>query len=118
VGCSMVSPGCANRYAMRASARIAAFGGPVALKYQGLTRKTNGRPGVERRTAIVGSRARSADALGAAAHDLHQFDVRPGAREHDGGMVCPYLANDVEAQQRRAHVFQVLTKRAENPARL
>lgn len=38
-GCSLVSPGCTNCYAMRMAARLEAMGQP---KYVGLTRKVNG----------------------------------------------------------------------------
>lgn len=40
-GCSIVSPGCTNCYAMRMAHRLEAMGHP---KYQGLTRKSGGRP--------------------------------------------------------------------------
>lgn len=40
VGCSIVSPGCTNCYAMRMAARLEAMG---VQKYAGLTRKTGGR---------------------------------------------------------------------------
>jgi protein gp37 len=39
-GCTIISPGCTNCYAMRMAPRLAAFG---QQKYQGLTRKTGGR---------------------------------------------------------------------------
>jgi protein gp37 len=39
-GCTVVSPGCTNCYAMRLAARLEAMGTP---KYQGLTRRTGGR---------------------------------------------------------------------------
>lgn len=39
-GCSLVSPGCTNCYAMRMAARLEAMGQP---KYAGLTKKVNGR---------------------------------------------------------------------------
>ena len=40
VGCSIVSPGCTNCYAMRMAARLDAMG---MRKYRGLTRKSGGR---------------------------------------------------------------------------
>src|SRR5271154_203051 len=40
VGCSMVSPGCTNCYAMRMAARLQAMGAP---SYRGVTRKSGGR---------------------------------------------------------------------------
>ncbi len=39
-GCTVLSPGCTNCYAMRMAARLEAMGMP---KYQGLTRKSGGR---------------------------------------------------------------------------
>lgn len=39
-GCSMVSPGCQNCYAMRLAARLQAMG---MMKYEGTTRKSGGR---------------------------------------------------------------------------
>lgn len=39
-GCTILSPGCTNCYAMRLAARLEAMGQP---KYRGLTRKTGGR---------------------------------------------------------------------------
>jgi protein gp37 len=40
-GCSIISPGCTNCYAMRMAERLSAMGQP---KYQGLTRRSAGRP--------------------------------------------------------------------------
>lgn len=40
-GCSILSPGCTNCYAMRMSSRLESMGQP---KYSGLTRKSGGRP--------------------------------------------------------------------------
>ena len=40
-GCSLVSPGCTNCYAMRMAARLEAMGN---AKYQGTTRRSGGRP--------------------------------------------------------------------------
>jgi protein gp37 len=39
-GCTILSPGCTNCYAMRLAARLEAMGMP---KYAGLTRKSGGR---------------------------------------------------------------------------
>ena len=39
-GCTVVSPGCTNCYAMRMAARLDAMG---MRKYRGLTRKSGGR---------------------------------------------------------------------------
>src|SRR5215475_9592529 len=40
-GCTVISPGCTNCYAMRLASRLAAIG---QAKYQGTTRVTGGRP--------------------------------------------------------------------------
>ena len=40
VGCTVLSPGCTNCYAMRMAARLEAMG---QAKYTGVTRKTGGR---------------------------------------------------------------------------
>lgn len=40
-GCSVISPGCTNCYAMRMAERLSAMGQP---KYLGLTRRSGGRP--------------------------------------------------------------------------
>lgn len=40
-GCTMISPGCTNCYAMRMAARLQAMGHPA---YKGVTRKSGGRP--------------------------------------------------------------------------
>ncbi|WP_216636102.1 DUF5131 family protein [Paramagnetospirillum marisnigri] len=40
VGCTVISPGCTNCYAMRMAARLAAMGQD---RYQGTTRKSGGR---------------------------------------------------------------------------
>src|SRR5579859_6135305 len=40
VGCTIVSPGCTNCYAMRMAERLGAIG---QRKYQGLTRRSGGR---------------------------------------------------------------------------
>jgi protein gp37 len=39
-GCTMVSPGCTNCYAMRLAARLEAMGN---IKYRGTTRRSGGR---------------------------------------------------------------------------
>jgi protein gp37 len=44
VGCTVISPGCIQCYAMREAARIASFGGSVGPKYLGLTKKTRTGP--------------------------------------------------------------------------
>jgi protein gp37 len=41
-GCSIVSPGCTNCYAMKLAARLARMGGKGGAKYAGLTQRSNG----------------------------------------------------------------------------
>ncbi|MCX8505033.1 MAG: DUF5131 family protein, partial [Alphaproteobacteria bacterium] len=41
VGCSVISPGCTNCYAMRMAARLEKMGNE---KYRGLTKIVNGKP--------------------------------------------------------------------------
>jgi protein gp37 len=54
-GCSIVSPGCTNCYAMRQAARIEAMGG--APHYAGLTREVNGKPVWTGQIGIASDRA-------------------------------------------------------------
>lgn len=44
VGCSVISPGCKNCYAMKTAHRLARMGGKTGEKYQGLTEVVNGKP--------------------------------------------------------------------------
>ena len=44
VGCSVVSPGCTNCYAMRVAARLARMGGKASEKYMRLTRASKSGP--------------------------------------------------------------------------
>lgn len=43
VGCTIVSPGCTNCYAMKMAARIELMGGKGAERYAGTTKKVNGK---------------------------------------------------------------------------
>ena len=43
-GCSIISPGCTNCYAMKTAARLEKMGGKTAEKYQGLTTQTKAGP--------------------------------------------------------------------------
>ena len=118
VGCTIVSPGCTHCYAMREASRIAAFGGPVAPKYRALTRKTKGGP-------VWTGELR----LWEAALDQPMRWARPrmifvnsmSDLAHED-MPVEWFARIVnamnEARQARGHIFQVLTKRPENLARL
>jgi protein gp37 len=114
VGCTVLSPGCTHCYAMREAARIAAFGGPVAPKYRGLTRKTKGgpvwtgelrlwEPALDQPLRWARPRMIFVNSMSDLAHE----DM---PAEWFGRI---YRAM-VEAQQARGHIFQVLTKRPEN----
>lgn len=118
VGCTVLTPGCTNCYAMREAARIAAFGGPVAPKYKGLTRKTKGgpvwtgelrlwEPALAQPLRWGRPRMIFVNSMSDLAHE--DMPVEWFAR---------IWATMTEAQQKRGHVFQVLTKRPANLARL
>jgi protein gp37 len=111
-GCLMVSPGCTNCYAMRMASRLQAIGHPA---YRGVTRKSGGRP------VWTGRLHLNHQALTApltwrkprkifvnSMSDLFQADV-PGQ-----------FVKSVWTVMREAnwHIFQVLTKRPENMARV
>lgn len=111
-GCSIISPGCTNCYAMRMAARLEAMG---TEKYFGLTRKSGNRHVWTGRVAL------DEEALGApmrwrkprmifvnSMSDLFQDAVPP---EFIGAVWAQMAA----AKQ---HTFQVLTKRAERMAEI
>jgi len=110
-GCSIVSPGCHNCYAMRTAARLEAMG---QAKYSGTTKKTNGK------VLWTGKVNLNAEALSIplqwrkpkrvfvnSMSDLFHDDVPDWFIDRVFGVmaVCPQ------------HTFQVLTKRAERMAR-
>ena len=113
VGCTVISPGCTHCYAMREAARIAAFGGPVAPKYRGLTKKTKGGPvwtgelrfweqALDQPSRWGRPRMIFVNSMSDLAHEdmpVEWFERIWQAM--------------VSAQQRRGHIFQVLTKRPE-----
>jgi protein gp37 len=107
IGCSMVSPGCTNCYAMRMAARLQSMQHPL---YLGVTRKSGGRPVWTGRVAL------SDKALEAplkwrkprkifvnSMSDLFQDDVP-----------ADFVARVWQVMEKAHwHVFQVLTKRPE-----
>jgi protein gp37 len=118
VGCSVVSPGCTNCYAMREAARIAAFGGPAAPKYRGLTNKTKGGPvwtgelrfweaALQQPMRWGRPRMIFVNSMSDLAHEQIRVE-----------WFRKILDVMITAQQRRGHIFQVLTKRPQNLARL
>ena len=105
IGCTMVSPGCTNCYAMRMAARLQAMG---ARSYRGITRKSGGRF-VWSGKIRVNEKAldaplkwkRPRKIFVNSMSDLFQNGV-------DGDVVARVW--DVMAQAPQ-HVFQILTKR-------
>ena len=106
-GCSIVSPGCQNCYAMRMAARLQAMG---VEKYRGLTRRSGrrhvwtGRVRLDRDSLATPSRWRSPRLIFVnSMSDLFHEDL-------------PDTAIDEVLDVMRAtpqHIYQILTKRAE-----
>src|SRR5262249_54159782 len=72
-GCTIISPGCTNCYAMRLAARLAVMG---QEKYVGTTRKTGGRHKMEWRYKERPSLTRTSATMEKGAAYLRQLDVR------------------------------------------
>jgi len=111
-GCSIISPGCTNCYAMRMAARLEAMG---AEKYFGLTRKSGNRHvwtggvSLDRRALDMPQRWRKPRMIFVnSMSDLFQ-DAVPAEFI---GEVWTRMATA------RQHTFQVLTKRAERMAEI
>jgi protein gp37 len=75
-GCTVISPGCTNCYAMRMAARLDAMG---MKKYRGLTRKS-GKRAVWTGKVRLDHDARHTGKLEKAAPDFCEFDVGPVSR--------------------------------------
>src|SRR5580765_2911376 len=111
-GCKIISPGCTNCYAMRMAARLQAMEHPA---YEGVTRKSGGRPKWTGRIHLneaaldVPLKWRAPRKIFVnSMSDLFQDGV-PGAFINRVWNVM------VQADQ---HVFQILTKRPENMLRV
>lgn len=111
-GCKIISPGCTNCYAMRMAARLQAMGHPA---YEGVTRKSGGRPKWTGRLHLneavleVPLRWRAPRKIFVnSMSDLFQDDVP----DDFIGRVWDVM---LRADQ---HVFQILTKRPENMLRV
>jgi protein gp37 len=111
-GCVMVSPGCTNCYAMRMAARLQAIGHPA---YRAVTRKSGGRPVWTGRVRLN-------------KHALHtplgwrkpkKIFVNSMSDLFQDGVPDEFVES-VWGVMRSAdwHIFQVLTKRPENMARV
>lgn len=134
VGCTIVSSGCSNCYAMREAHRIAAFGGTtppppgasaaakasvkVSAKYRGLTRMTRGgpvwtgeirlwEPALDQPLRWAKPRMIFVNSMSDLAHEDMPID-----------WFRRIIKVMQEARRQRGHIFQVLTKRPENLLRL
>jgi len=111
-GCTVVSPGCTNCYAMRMASRLEAMGQP---KYAGTTRQSGGRPKwtghlvLDRRSLGVPKTWKSGQLIFVnSMSDLFHEDVP-----------LSYIREVFEVMQDTPrHTYQILTKRAENLERL
>lgn len=114
VGCSVVSPGCTNCYAMKVAARLESMGGTVGAKYAGLTAPSKAGPvwnGTVRLDAgaldqpLRWKRPRMifVNSMSDLFHEnLHFDDIM---RVFDVMREC--------ARMGKGHIFQLLTKRPE-----
>lgn len=111
-GCSIVSPGCTNCYAMRMAARLEAMG---SAKYNGLTRRSGGR------AVWTGKVRLDADSLDA---PLKWTRPRLVFVNSMSDLFHPEVPLDfvrqIWAVMKRSdlHTFQILTKRPDRMARL
>jgi protein gp37 len=111
-GCVMVSPGCTNCYAMRMAARLQAIGHPA---YRAVTRKSGGRP------VWTGRLRFNDDALQAPLRwrKRKKIFVNSMSDLFQAGVPDEFIVSVWNVmQQAEWHVFQVLTKRPENMARV
>ncbi|HEY4940896.1 MAG TPA: DUF5131 family protein [Rhizomicrobium sp.] len=111
-GCRVLSPGCTNCYAMRMAARLQAMGHPA---YEGVTRKSGGRPKWTGRlhfnesalTAPLKWRKPRRIFVNSMS-DLFQDSVPAAFIERVWAVMA----------QAKQHTFQILTKRPENMLRI
>jgi protein gp37 len=111
-GCVMVSPGCTNCYAMRMAARLQAIGHPA---YRAVTRKSGGRPVWTGRLRL---NKRALDAPLDWRKPRKVF-VNSMSDLFQHGVPGEFIASVWDVMRRADwHVFQVLTKRPDNMARV
>lgn len=109
-GCTVLSPGCTNCYAMRMAARLDAMGLP---KYEGLTRKSGGRA---KWTGKVRTDASTLSAPDKWARPSMVF-VNSMSDLFHASVPEEFIAQVWAAMQRNPrHTFQILTKRPERMA--
>jgi protein gp37 len=111
-GCTVLSPGCTNCYAMRMAARLEAMG---TAKYSGLTRKSGGRA---KWTGVV--RVDSTALLAPLSwHKPRMVFVNSMSDLFHNGVPEDFIRKVWSVMQRTPrHTFQVLTKRPERMAEL
>lgn len=111
-GCTIISPGCTNCYAMRMAARLQAMGHPA---YQGTVRKSGGRPIwtgkvhlIEKSLAIPLSWRKPRKIFVNSMSDLFQ-----------DGVPIEFIRRVWDAMEHAHwHTYQILTKRPENMLRV
>ena len=111
-GCSIISPGCSNCYAMRMAARLEAMG---TKKYHGLTRKSG------KRYVWTGSVTLDQDALEMPANWRRPRMIFVNSMSdlfQDAVPVAFIQAVWTRMAAATQHTFQVLTKRAERMAEI
>jgi protein gp37 len=111
-GCTIISPGCTNCYAMRMAARLQAMGHPA---YQGVTRKSGGRPKWTGRIHL------NEGALDVPLRwsSPRKIFVNSMSDLFQDGVPDAFIARVWEVMCRAGqHVFQILTKRPENMLRV
>jgi len=111
-GCTVLSPGCKNCYAMRMAARLEAMGMP---KYRGLTRVSGGRP---KWTGSVRTDAASLEAPLRWKKPRMVFVNSMSDLFHDRVPVNFISRVWTVMEQAQKHTFQILTKRPERMATL
>jgi len=107
IGCSMVSPGCTNCYAMRMAARLQSMRHPL---YLGVTRKSGGRPVWTGRVAL------SEKTLDAPLkwRKPRKIFVNSMSDLFQDEVPADFVARVWQVMEKAGwHVFQVLTKRPE-----
>src|SRR6185295_10647366 len=111
-GCSIVSPGCSNCYAMRMAARLEAMG---SSKYIGLTRRSGGR------AVWTGKIKLDPDSLEAPLKWTRSRRVFVNSMSDlfHPNVPLEYIRQIWDVMERaERHTFQILTKRPERMARL
>jgi protein gp37 len=111
-GCRVLSPGCTHCYAMRMAARLQAMGHPI---YEGVTRKSGGRPKWTGRLHFN----EAALEIPLRWRKPRRIFVNSMSDLFQDGVPDAFIARvwGVMAQAKQ-HTFQILTKRPENMLRI